>query len=42
MIIDKKLLQKIKDEGFTEDKKIKIYDLIDMTISYSKTKKTFP
>ncbi len=42
MIMDKKLLQKIKDiESFTEDEKIKIYDLIDMAISYNKTKKAF-
>lgn len=42
MIIDKKLLQKIKDiESFTEDEKTKIYDLMDMAISYHKTKKAY-
>lgn len=42
MIMDKKLLQKIKDiESFTEEEKVKIYDLIDMAISYNKTKKVF-
>jgi len=42
MIMDKKLLQKIKDiESFTEEEKTKIYDLIDMAISYNKTKKVF-
>ena len=40
--MDKKLLQKIKDiESFTEEEKTKIYDLIDMAISYNKTKKVF-
>jgi len=42
MIIDKQLLKKIKDiETFTEDEKNKIYDLIDMAISYHKTKKAY-
>ena len=42
MIMDKNLLQKIKDiESFTEDEKTKIYDLIDMAISYHKTKKAY-
>jgi transcriptional regulator with XRE-family HTH domain len=42
MIMDKELLQKIKDiESFTDEEKTKIYDLIDMAISYNKTKKVF-
>lgn len=42
MIMDKKLLQKIKDiETFNEDEKNKIYDLMDMAISYHKTKKAY-
>lgn len=41
-IMDKKLLQKIKEiESFTKDGKTKIYDLIDMAISYHKTKKAY-
>lgn len=42
VIMDKKLLQKIKDiESFTENEKAKIYELIDMAISYHKTKKAY-
>ncbi len=42
MIMDKKLLQKIKDiESFTDEEKAKIYDLIDMAISYHKTKNAY-
>lgn len=42
MIIDKELLQKIKEiESFTEKEKTKIYDLIDMSIGYHKTKKAY-
>ncbi len=41
-IIDKELLQKIKDiESFTEEEKIKIYDLLDMAIGYHKGKKAY-
>lgn len=42
MIMNKNLLQKMKDiESFTEVERIKIYDLIDMAISYHKTKKAY-
>lgn len=42
MIMDKKLLQKIKDiESFSQEEKIKVYELIDMAISYHKTKKAY-
>ncbi len=42
MIMDKKLFQKIKDiESFDKEEKTKIYDLIDMAISYHKTKKAY-
>jgi len=42
MIMDKQLLQKIKDiESFSEDEKVKVYELIDMAISYHKTKKAY-
>lgn len=42
MVMDKELLQKIKDiESFTDEEKAKIYDLIDMAISYHKTKKAY-
>jgi len=42
MIMDKQLLKKIKDiESFTKEEKIKIYDLMDMAISYHKTKKAY-
>ena len=42
MIMDKQLLQKIKDiESFSDEEKIKVYELIDMAISYHKTKKTY-
>lgn len=41
-VMDKELLQKIKDiESLTEEERIKIYDLIDMAISYHKTKKVY-
>ncbi len=41
-VIDKQQLQKIKDiESFSEEEKLKIYDLIDMAISYHKTKKAY-
>ncbi|WP_299443390.1 hypothetical protein [uncultured Aquimarina sp.] len=41
-VIDKKLLQKIKDiESFSEEEKTKIYDLIDMAIGYHKGKKVY-
>ncbi len=40
--MDKELLQKVKDiESFTEEERLKIYDLIDMAISYHKTKKAY-
>lgn len=42
MIIDKQLLKKIKDiESFTDEERTKIYDLMDMAISYHKTKKAY-
>ena len=42
MVMDKELLQKIKDiESFTDEEKAKIYDLIDMAITYHKTKKAY-
>ena len=42
VVMDKKLLQKIKDiESFDQEEKNKIYDLIDMAISYHKTKKAY-
>ena len=41
-VMNKELLQKMKDiESFTEEERIKIYDLIDMAISYHKTKKAY-
>ncbi|MBZ9731608.1 helix-turn-helix domain-containing protein [Salegentibacter sp. JZCK2] len=41
-VMDKELLQKVKDiESFTEEERNKIYDLIDMAISYHKTKKAY-
>lgn len=41
-VMDKELLQKIKDiESFSEEEKAKIYDLIDMAISYHKAKKAY-
>jgi len=41
-VMDKKLLQKIKDiESLNEVEKQKIYELIDMAISYHKTKKVY-
>lgn len=41
-VMDKELLQKVKDiESFTEEERLKIYDLINMAISYHKTKKTY-
>lgn len=41
-VMDKELLQKVKDiESFTEEERLKIYDLIDMAISYHKTKKAY-
>lgn len=41
-VMNKELLQKMKDiESFTEDERLKIYDLIDMAISYHKTKKAY-
>ncbi len=41
-IMDRDLLEKIKDiERFSEEEKNKIYDLIDMAISYHKTKKAY-
>lgn len=40
MVMDKQLLQKIRDiASFSEEERTKIYDLIDMAISYHKTKK---
>ena len=42
MIMDKELLEKIEDiERFTDEERTKIYDLIDMAISYHKTKKAY-
>lgn len=42
MFMHKELLQKIKDiESFTEEERAKIYDLIDMALSYHKTKKAY-
>ncbi len=41
-IMDKELLQKVRDiESFTEAERTKIYELIDMAISYHKTKKAY-
>ncbi|WP_112378540.1 helix-turn-helix domain-containing protein [Flagellimonas maritima] len=41
-IMDKELLQKVRDiESFTEGERTKIYELIDMAISYHKTKKAY-
>lgn len=41
-VMNKELLQKMKDiESFTEPERLKIYDLIDMAISYHKTKKAY-
>ncbi len=41
-IMDKQLLEKIKDiERFDDEERTKIYDLIDMAISYHKTKKAY-
>lgn len=41
-VMDKELLQKMKDiESFTEEERLKIYDLMDMAISYHKTKKAY-
>ena len=41
-VMNKQLLQKMKDiESFTEVERLKIYDLIDMAISYHKTKKEY-
>lgn len=41
-VMNKELLQKMKDiESFTEEERLKIYDLIDMAISYHKTKKAY-
>jgi len=41
-VMNKELLQKMKDiESFTEGERLKIYDLIDMAISYHKTKKEY-
>ncbi|MDO6761845.1 hypothetical protein Q4566_16685 [Tamlana sp. 2_MG-2023] len=40
--MDKQLLQKIKDiESFSYKEKVKVYELIDMAISYHKTKKAY-
>ena len=40
--MDKELLQKVKDiESSTEEEHFKIFDLIDMAISYHKTKKGY-
>ena len=42
MIMDKQPLQKIKDiESFSDEEKVKVYELIDMAISYPKTKKAY-
>lgn len=42
IIMDKELLKKIKDiESFNDQEKAKIYDLIDMAISYHKTKQAY-
>ena len=41
-IMDKELLQKVRDiESFTEEERTKIYELIDMAISYHKAKKAY-
>ena len=41
-VMNKELLQKIKYiDSFTEPERLKIYDLIDMAISYHKTKKAY-
>ncbi len=41
-VMDKELLQKVRDiESFTEEERKKIYDLLDMAISYHKTKKAY-
>lgn len=41
-VMDKELLQKVKDiESFTEEERNKIYDLINMAISYHKIKKAY-
>lgn len=41
-VMDKELLQKVRDiESFSEEERKKIYDLLDMAISYHKTKKAY-
>ena len=41
-VFDKKLLKRIEDiESLPADEKIKVYDLIDMALTYNKTKKAY-
>lgn len=42
MVFDKKLIKRIEDiESLPEEEKKKIYELIDMALTYNKTKKAF-